>query len=73
MSFRQKKILSKVKVRPFILNLSHKFGAIWQLVPFWFNTNAVRIIHQDYRRHSGESYGPKKSVNRSDQTEKEEG
>ena len=30
------------------------------------------IIHQDYLRHIGESYGRKKSVNRSDE-EKEEG
>ena len=25
------------------------------------------LIHQDYLRHIGESYGPKKSVNRSDE------
>ena len=54
----------------------HKFGKIWQAMCSTLDWEAAAwlrmIIHQDYLRHIGESYGRKKSVNRSDE-EKEEG
>ena len=54
----------------------HKFGKIWQATCSTLDWEAAAwlrmIIHQDYLHHIGESYGRKKSVNRSDE-EKEEG